>query len=76
MRAALFVAFVLALPATAARTEASTSRTIEVAWPAPVGHFQPRAGAVLTGIPRSPSRADQEALDRALDERLRICRGC
>jgi hypothetical protein len=49
---------------------------IEAAWPAPVGHFQPRAGDIPTGIPLSPSRAEQESLDRDIDEKLKICRGC
>jgi hypothetical protein len=28
------------------------------------------------GIPLSPTREEQEALDRALDDKLKICRGC
>ena len=45
---------------------------ITAAWPAPVGHFQPRA----SDIPLSPGVAEQEARDQALDEKLKICRGC
>jgi hypothetical protein len=75
MRAAPFIACLLVLAATANPAAARTP-WIEAAWPAPVGHFQPRAGDIPSGIPLSPSRAEQETLDRALDEKLRICRGC
>jgi hypothetical protein len=44
---------------------------IGVAWRAPVGHFQPRAGDIPVGTSLSPSREDRE-----LDEKLIICRGC
>jgi hypothetical protein len=76
MRVALFFACVLALAATVNRAEARTPWMIEAAWPAPAGHFQPRAGDIPTGIPLSPSRAEQESLDRDIDEKLKICRGC
>ncbi len=46
------------------------------AWPAPVGHFQPRARDTPFDVSVSPSQSEQEALDRALDEQLKICRGC
>jgi hypothetical protein len=73
MRILLFVACIAAVAMSAARADA---QIVEAAWPAPVGHFQPRAGDIPTGIPLSPSRAEQESSDRALDEKLRICRGC
>jgi len=76
MRVALFFACVLALAATVDRAEARTPWMIEAAWPAPAGHFQPRAGDIPTGIPLSPSRAEQESLDRDIDEKPKICRGC
>jgi hypothetical protein len=76
MRAALFFACVLALAAMVDRAEARTPWMIAAAWPAPVGHFQPRSGDIPTGIPLSPSRAEQESLDRDIDEKLKICRGC
>jgi len=44
-----------------------------VAWPAPVGHFQPRARDIPLSVSSSP---EQDARDRLLDEKLRICRGC
>jgi hypothetical protein len=59
-----------------ARAPAAQPGTISVAWPAPAGHFQPRAGDIPIGIPLSPSHAQEDALDRALDEKLKICRGC
>jgi hypothetical protein len=47
------------------------------AWPAPVGHSQPRARDLPLGISVVPSRTEQEAFDdRAIDEKLKICRGC
>jgi hypothetical protein len=76
MRVALFFACVLALATVADRAAARPPFTIEAAWPAPVGHFQPRAADIPIGIPLSPSSAEQQALDRALDEKLKICRGC
>jgi hypothetical protein len=81
MRIVLFVACVAAIVVSAARADARTLAppplVIAVAWPAPVGHSQPRAGGIPTGIPLSPSRAEQEnLLDRAIDEKLNICRGC
>jgi hypothetical protein len=49
---------------------------IKIAWPAPVGHFQPRAADIPADIPLSPSLQEQEALDRELDAKLKICRSC
>ena len=76
MRILLFVACVAAVAVSAVHAETGTPWMIAAAWPAPVGHFQPRPGDIPTGIPLSPSRAEQENLDRDLDEKLRICRGC
>jgi len=59
-----------------AQAPAAQPGTISIAWPAPVGHFQPRAADTAIGIPLSPSLAEQEALDRTLDDKLKICRGC
>jgi hypothetical protein len=70
-----FVAVVLALAAIANCADAQTAParrlTIQVAWPAPVGHFQPRAGDIPIGTGLLPSPADQD-----IDQRLKICRGC
>jgi hypothetical protein len=80
MRAVPFVVGVLALAAIAscahAQTPPARHLTIEVAWPAPVGHFQPRAGDIPIGIELLPSRTDQESQDREIDQKLQICRGC
>jgi hypothetical protein len=47
------------------------------AWPAPVGHRQPRPDDVLAGRSlKSDFEAVLQRLDRALDDKLRICRGC
>jgi hypothetical protein len=47
------------------------------AWPAPVGHSQPRARDIPLGISVVPSRTEQEAFDdRAIDEKIKICRSC
>jgi hypothetical protein len=73
-----FVACALALAAIANCADAQTAParhlTIQVAWPAPVGHYQPRGGDIPIGIDMLPSGADQE--DREFDQKLKICRGC
>jgi hypothetical protein len=76
MRAAPVIAVLFAWASTSAVAAPLGRPLISVAWPAPVGHFQPRAGDIPIGIPLSPSLAEQEALDRALDDKLKICRGC
>jgi hypothetical protein len=45
-------------------------------WPAPVGHRQPRAADVPTGLEKSESDEEQGRLDRELARKLQICRGC
>ena len=80
MRLAQFLVAVAALTAAAGRADAQAAaaqaHVIRTAWPAPVGHFQPRAGDTPLGIPLSPSQAELEARDRELDDKLKICRGC
>jgi hypothetical protein len=44
-------------------------------WQAPVGHRQP-AIADISKVPPLPSDLELQALDRAIDEKLTICRGC
>jgi hypothetical protein len=44
-------------------------------WQAPIGHLQPRARDTIPDISFS-SQPEQEAVDRAFDEKLKICRGC
>ena len=47
------------------------------AWPAPVGHRQPRAEDIpAEGPKKSEFDVQLEQLDRALDGKLRICRSC
>jgi hypothetical protein len=79
MRIAQVLVAVAAMTAAAhlsdARVPAAHPRTIDVVWPAPVGHFQPRAGDIPAGIPLSPSLAE-ESRDHELDDKLAICRGC
>jgi hypothetical protein len=79
MRLAQFLFAVAALTVAAHRADAhapAAPRTISVAWPAPVGHFQPRAPDIPIGTPLSATPEEQETLDRALDDKLKICRGC
>jgi hypothetical protein len=80
MRLARFLVAVAALTAAAggahAQASAAQARMVRIAWLAPAGHFQPRAGDIPVGIPLSPSQADLEARDRDLDAKLKICRGC
>jgi hypothetical protein len=44
--------------------------------PAPVGHRQPRVIDVTDIMPGSPSQLRQQQLDRELDRKLAICKGC
>jgi len=79
MRPAPLFACVLAIAAVEhadAREPPARRLTIPIAWQAPVGHFQPRVGDVPEGIPLFPSREEQNRRNRALDEKLQICRGC
>jgi hypothetical protein len=46
------------------------------AWPAPVGHRQPRRSEVPAEGARKGESDQQFELDRALDGKLTICRGC
>jgi hypothetical protein len=80
MRLAQLLIAIAALTVAAHRADAQAPAaqpgTISVAWPAPAGHFQPRAADIPIGIPLSPSSAELQARDRVLDDRLKICRGC
>jgi hypothetical protein len=75
MRLARFLIAIAALTAAAHRADAQAPAaqpgTISVAWPAPAGHFQPRAGDISPGIALSPALEDRE-----FDDKLKICRGC
>jgi hypothetical protein len=76
VRLALFFTCALCSAAMADRAAARTPLAIAAAWPAPVGHRQPGAADIPTGVPLSSSRAEQEQLDRNIDDKLKICRGC
>jgi hypothetical protein len=78
MRLTIFLAFFAASVATASHADAKEGPwPLGSAWPAPVGHFQPRARDIPLGISVLPSRTEQEAFeDRAIDGKLSICRGC
>lgn len=49
---------------------------IGTAWPAPVGHCQPRRRDVTAGFEPSASRAEQDTLEPDIGPQLKICRGC
>jgi len=76
--AVLFACMVAATAAGGAEAQPVLARqlTIHVAWPAPAGHFQPRARDIPMGVAVSPSRLEPDSQDRSIDERLKICRGC
>jgi hypothetical protein len=77
MRLTIFLACFAASVAAASHADAKEGPwPLGSAWPAPVGHFQPRARDIPFGVSVSPSRSEQEAFDREIDERLKICRGC
>jgi hypothetical protein len=75
MRLARFLIAVAALSAAAqgadAQPPAAQPEMISGAWPAPVGHSQPRADDIPFGLALSPSLEDRE-----FDSKLNICRGC
>jgi len=71
---ALALLFALAITHDGAAEQVPAARpVIGVAWPAPVGHFLPRGLDIPLSV--SPS-SEQDARDRLLDEKLKICRGC
>jgi hypothetical protein len=45
-------------------------------WPAPVGHHQPRVSDISNSVQLSPVEREERRLDRELDAKLVICRGC
>ena len=60
-------------------SDQSIAREIPVtqsAWPAPVGHRQPRAEDVSASIQPSPSDHKQQQLDEFFGRKLMICRDC
>jgi hypothetical protein len=75
MLAHLGLAAALALASPAPQTHSSGATP--AAWPAPVGHRQPRAADIPMDMAKKRDLdAELERLDRALDGKLKICRGC
>ena len=57
--------------------QARTTDVSPAAWPAPVGHRQPRTADIPVEMPQiRDSDAILDRLDRVLDGKLMICRGC
>jgi hypothetical protein len=54
----------------------SAIQTACLPWQAPIGHRQPGAAELPDNFSLPPSDLELEALDRALDKKLTICRGC
>jgi hypothetical protein len=79
MRIAVLFACIVAVTATdGAGAQAVLARqlTIHTAWPAPAGHFQPRARDIPGVATPWPLRQEQDGQGRPIDEQLKICRGC
>ena len=53
-----------------------TIQTACLPWQAPVGHRQPAAADLTGNFTPAPLDLELEALDKALDKKLTICRGC
>lgn len=49
---------------------------VQKPWPAPVGHRQPRLSEVPTNVQLSSAELEERRLERELDTKLIICRGC
>lgn len=60
----------------AAKNRAPTVLTSRSPWLAPVGHRQPRRADVPQHEAVSAGEQQQRQLDRELDRKLIICRGC
>jgi hypothetical protein len=58
------------------RTTGSAPRDEPALPQAPVGHRQPRASDIPASVPRDPSDEWLERINRSLDRKLQICRGC
>lgn len=61
---------------TPVRWDSAAVRPTQLPWPAPVGHRQPRAIDFPDNEPLSRFDLDQRRLDKEIDRKLRICRGC
>ena len=45
-------------------------------WQAPIGHRQPQAKDLIDAIDPSSADEDERMIDRVIDRKLLICRGC
>ena len=52
-----------------------TIQTACLPWQAPIGHRQPEI-TDISKVQPVPSDLELQALDRAIDQKLTICRGC
>jgi hypothetical protein len=86
MKAALIGAMMIGSSSAAMAREAVTSQLSDGAcsaiqtaclpWRAPNGHSQPTAADLPSKFTPVPSHLDLQALDKAIDRKLTICRGC
>jgi hypothetical protein len=74
--AGLFLAVASVSPNAQRQLSLTSTQDRIVAWPAPVGHRQPRRNEVPAEGARKGESDQQLELDRALDGKLTICRGC
>ena len=70
------IAVVFAIAAISDQLIAREIPVTQSAWPAPVGHRQPRAEDVPANVQQSPSGLKQQQLDRFFGRKLMICREC
>ena len=64
-------------PAALAKDTTSPTATTRTPWPAPVGHRQPRPQDIPAEMPaKSGYDLQLDRLQRVMDGRLTICRGC
>jgi Protein of unknown function (DUF3551) len=59
-----------------AQTDDAVVSMARLPWPAPVGHRQPRSSDIPNGVQASEFEPARHWLDRELDGKLKICRGC
>ena len=86
IKGALIAAMIFGFASVAVARETATShmparacsaiQTACLPWQAPIGHRQPGAAELPDNFTLPPSDLELEALDRALDRKLTICRGC
>jgi hypothetical protein len=64
------------VPRAPQRSPGMAAVTTGLPWQAPVGHRQPRTKDLTGAADPSPADEDERLIDRAVDHRLSICRGC